>query len=132
MSFGAETAAITDCLKKGRFLWTSEAEQSFFKLKKLLLQAPVLALPDFGIFFEVECDACVVGIGDVLIQAGHPVVYFSEKLAESRKNWTTYEQELYGLVRACQMCEHYLIQREFIIHTDHLALKQLNNPSTTS
>lgn len=60
------------------------------------------------------------------------VAYFSEKLAECRKKWTTYELELYAIVRACQTWEHYLVQREFIIHTDHLLLRQINSPTSTN
>lgn len=130
--FSTIAAAITDCLKKGKFSQTSKAESSFQNLKKRLSDAPVLTLPDFDKIFEIECDAWIVGVGAVLLQARHPVAYFSEKLAEGRKNWTTYEQELYALVRACQTWEHYLLQREFIIHSDHLALKELNNPSTSN
>lgn len=79
----------------------------------------VLVLLDFDKLFEVESDVCIIGIRAVLSQEGHPVAYFSEKLAECRKKWTTYELELYDVVRAFQTWEHYLIQREFIVHTDH-------------
>lgn len=43
-----------------------------------------------------------------------------------------YEQELYAVARACHRWEHYLIHREFIIHSDHIALRQINNPFNTN
>lgn len=77
---------------------------------------------------------CVVGIRAVLTQEGHSVAYFSEKLVEGRKKWTTHEQELYAMIGNAKLgnitwCR---LQREFIIHTDRIALRQINVPSTTN
>ena len=90
-------------------------------------QAPVLALPDFDKIFQVECDASGVGIGAVLSQEKRPVAFFSEKLSDARQKWSTYDQEFYAVFRVLRQWEHYLIQREFILFTDHLALKFLHS-----
>ncbi|XP_059291051.1 uncharacterized protein LOC132044573 [Lycium ferocissimum] len=46
--------------------------------------------------FEVECD----GIGRVLMQEGKPLVNFSEKLKGASFNYSTYNKELYALMRS--------------------------------
>ena len=65
------------------FCWTEKHEQAFQRLKAQLTNAPILALPKFSKTFELECDASGVGIGAVLLQGGHPIAYFSEKLKET-------------------------------------------------
>jgi hypothetical protein len=41
----------------------------------------VLAFLIFSKEFVVETDACEIGIGAVLSQEGHPIVYFSKGLS---------------------------------------------------
>jgi hypothetical protein len=61
----------------------------------------------------------------VLIQGGKPVAFFSEKLYGPSLNYSTYDKELYALVRVLQTWQHYLWSKEFVIHSDHESLKHL-------
>lgn len=83
-NFSTLARSISDCLKKEIFIWTDEAEKAFCVSKEKLQQAPVLALPDFSKFFEIECDASIIGVGVVLSQGGHPISFLSEKLSMDR------------------------------------------------
>ena len=102
------------------------------RYKKRLASSPILQLPDFSSPFEVAVDACGTGIGAVLSQRGHPIEYLSEKLSPTRQTWSTYEQELYALVRALKQWEHYLLSKEFVILTDHFSLKYLQSQKNIS
>ncbi|KAF7832974.1 Transposon Ty3-I Gag-Pol polyprotein [Senna tora] len=48
-----------------------------------------------------------------------------EKLNGATLNYSTYDKELYALVRALETWQHYLWSKEFVIHTDHESLKHL-------
>ena len=53
------------------------------------------------------------------------MAYFSEKLGGTALNYPTYDKELYALVRASETWQHYLLSKEFVVHTDHETLKHL-------
>nr|XP_043619798.1 uncharacterized protein LOC122591603 [Erigeron canadensis] len=125
-NFSTVVAPITDCLKKGVFDWPSSAQLAFESLKEKLRSAPVLSLPDFDQLFELKCDASGVGIGAILVQAGRPVAYFSEKLNGSKLKYSTYDIEFYAIIRAITHWSHYLKPKQFVLLSDHEALKFIN------
>jgi hypothetical protein len=98
--FSTIAAPLHELTKKGVFFnWGPTHQQAFDMLKSKLTQAPLLQLPDFDKKFELECIASAFGIGGVLLQGGKPVAFFSEKLSGPSLNYSTYDKELYTLVR---------------------------------
>nr|GEW31484.1 RNA-directed DNA polymerase [Tanacetum cinerariifolium] len=81
-------------MKCGQFTRTSEAAKAFYILNAKVTEAPVLALPNFDEVFQVECDASGVGIGGVLSENQRPIAFFSEKLNDARRKYSTYDKEL--------------------------------------
>ena len=59
------------------------------------------------------------------MQDRRPIAYFSEKLSGATLNYPTYDKEMYALIRALETWQHYLLPREFVVHTDHESLKYL-------
>ena len=92
----------------------------------------MLVLPDFTLTFELHCDASKLGIGAVLSQQGRPISYFSEKLSGARLMYNTYDSEFYAIVQAITHWRHYLVHRDFVLFTDHDALRHLDSQAKVS
>ncbi|KAJ0522028.1 putative nucleotidyltransferase, Ribonuclease H [Helianthus annuus] len=124
-NFSTIVAPMTELLKSSKFVWTPGAQKSFDVLKDLVTKAPILALPNFDDVFQVECDASGVGIGGVLSQSGRPVAFFIEKLNDVRRRYSTYDKEFYAIIRSLDYWRHYLLPNDFILFSDHQALKYI-------
>ena len=64
------------------FEWSDKCEESFQKIKNMLISAPLLVPPDLDKEFFLWVDACEDGFGVILEQIGaddlrHPVAYAS-------------------------------------------------------
>ena len=121
------TTAITECLKGDKFKWTSEAQDSFEMIKKKVAKDPCLVLPDFNKVFKVECDASLSGIEAILSQEGKPIAFFSEKLSDARRKYSTYDREFYAIYRTLYHWSQYLLYKHFVLYSDHEALKFINH-----
>jgi hypothetical protein len=101
--FSTIAAPLNELIKKRvTFSWGTWQENAFDMLKDKLIYAPLLQLPDFNKTFELECDANGIGLGGVLLQERKPVAYFSEKLSDHVLKYSTYNNELYTLVRCLE------------------------------
>ena len=126
--FSTIAAPLNELTKKGViFKWGPTQEKAFKLLKEKITHAPLLQLTDFGKTFELECDASGIRIGGVLIQESKTIVYFSEKLSGLSLNYSTYDKELYDLVRVLETWQHYLWPKKFVIHSDHESLKHIRS-----
>jgi hypothetical protein len=76
--FSSIARPMTQLLKKDKmFEWTPKCEESFQELKKQLVTAPVLTMPDITKNFDVYCDASKLGLGCALMQEGKVIAYLS-------------------------------------------------------
>ena len=125
-NFSKIARPMTTLLKKDtKFVWTEECEASFQELKKRLVTAPVLILPDIHKDFQVYCDASHQGLGGVLMQEGKVVAYASRQLRPHELNYATHDLELAAVVHALKTWRHYLIGNRCDVYTDHKSLKYI-------
>lgn len=86
-----------------RFLWSSEAQSAFEKLKSLFTSAPILRHPDPALPYILEVDASEVATGAVLSQRLgpksllHPVAFSSRKMSQPERNYDVGDRELLAI-----------------------------------
>jgi ribonuclease HI len=117
---------MTSLLEKGKkFKWTVECQESFDQLRSKLMATPVLIMPDLKKNFDIYCDASRQGLGCVLMQEGHIIVYASRQLRKHELNYPTHDLELAAVVHALKIWRHYIMGTKCRVYTDHMSLKYI-------
>ena len=111
--------------KEEKFIWTEKCEESFHELKKRLVSAPVLSLPDEQGNFVIYSDASHKGLGCVLMQHDKVIAYASRQLKPHEQKYPTHDLELAAIVFALKTWRHYLYGEKCEIYTDHKSLKYI-------
>jgi hypothetical protein len=122
-------APLTNLTGKGRFVWTPEHQKAFQIMKALIAQDCMLQYPDHNKPFDVYTDASDYQLGAVIVQEGVPVAYFSRKLTETQKQYTTLEKKLLSIFTVFKSFNTILLGAQIMIHTDH---KNLTYTSTVN
>jgi hypothetical protein len=110
---------LTSLTGKGQFLWNREHQIAFKVLKALISCNCMLRYPDHNKPFDVYTDASDYQLGMVIMQEGIPVAYYSKKLTDSQKKYTTLEKELLNIFMTFKEFDTILIGAIIQIHTDH-------------
>ena len=93
---------IYNLTRKGRpFIWGEEQQESFEEIKKRLVGAPVLHMPNRQGRFDLYSDTSKFAVGSALyqIQDSKPklIAYASKKLLEAVRSYSIAELELCSL-----------------------------------
>ena len=124
---------LHELLKKNspeNFILNEEQTESFRTLIDKVISPPILALPVPGLQYSLDTDASAYGLGCTLFQTHSdgerkPIGFWSRSLDKAEKNYSASERECLGVVWSLKTLRPYLIYEEFIVHTDHNALRWL-------
>ena len=115
--------------KDTKFNFDDSCKAAFEEIKIRLVQAPIMAAPDWDQEFEVMCDASDFAMGAVLGQRKEKIFraiyYASRTFNEAQENYSTTENEMLAIVFACEKFRPYILGSHVIVHTDHAAIKYL-------
>lgn len=115
--------------------FNDECKEAFHMLKENLVTAPIIQPPDWGMPFELMCDASGYAVGAVLGQKigkeRHVIYYASKTLNAAQSNYATTEKELLAIVFAFEKFRSYLLGGKTTVYTDHAALRYLMTKKET-
>ncbi len=115
------------------FTWRDEHTEAFNAIKDVLSSDTVLAHPNMDKPWHLQTDASLFGVGGILWQGEEDedwevVSYFSKCFTDTQTRWSTYDQELYGvlycLTRA-DMAAMFRAHPNVTVFTDHKNLVAL-------
>ena len=137
LNFAAIAAPLSDLTRKGqpsKVEW-GDAHEKAYQTIKILLNNPILRLPDPEKTFVLKTDASDYGIGAVLMQEHEgklfPICYSSKKLSDAERNYSTIEKECLAVVWGIKRFHMYLYGVRFVLQTDHEPLKYTSNAKFT-
>ncbi|KAL4028562.1 hypothetical protein IC575_011759 [Cucumis melo] len=122
--FSRIASPLTQLTRKGTpFVWSSACESSFQELKKKLVTAAVLKVPDGSGSFVIYSDSSKKEVGCALMHQGKVVAYASHQLKSHEQNYPTHDLELAAVVFALKIWRYYLYGEKIQIFTDNKSLK---------
>ncbi|GBG89902.1 hypothetical protein CBR_g49752 [Chara braunii] len=129
-NFSTIAAPLRRLLKKEAiWQWDKDCTSALKKLKRALIEYPMLKVADTSLPFVVTTDASRYGIGAVLQQDDgngyRPVEFMFARMPCEKVATSTYERELYALRHALEHWKHYLLGRHFEVYFDHETLRWL-------
>ena len=114
-------------VSSAKIVWTQECQSATEYLIDMLVQAPIMAYPDFEKPFIVHCDASGKGLGAILyqLQEGRPrvIAYASRALLPPEQNYHSSKLEFLCLKWA--VTEHF---RNYLFYAKEFEVVTDNNP----
>ena len=113
--------------KDSKFKFDESCQNSFEEIKSRLVEAPIMAKPDWNREFEIMCYASDFAMGALLGKKDDKVfkeIYHASKtFNEAQENYFTTEKEMLAIVFACEKFRLYILGSHVIIQTNHAAIK---------
>ena len=123
---------MTDALrnKPGELTWTPGMHKAFAALKHALVTPPVLAYPQVGERYWLECDGSKRGLGCVLSQMQkdgklHPVAYGSRAVSRAEERYGATDLEACAVIFGLEHFDVYVRGHPLTVVTDHRALTHI-------
>jgi hypothetical protein len=123
---------------RARFVWTSQCQENFERIRELLAKPPVLAMPSGSGVVRLYTDTSRTATGATLCQVidgeERIIAYHSKTLPAAAARYSVTELEFFGLYLNVQAFQNFLKGVHFEVYIDHSAVVQIlgskNQPPT--
>ena len=113
--------------------YSRETLRSFELVKEAIDRCPMLYFLDDCSEVRLFTDACNTGMGAYLCQIRDgkefPIAFLSKAFDDRLRKWCTFQQEGFAIYYAMKKWRHLLLDRKFILMTDHANLTYLKGSS---
>ena len=102
--------------------WSAECEEAFIKVKKNIIEAPLIIYfnPDKELVLQV--DSSKDGLGAALLPDGKPIEYASRAPTSAEQNWAQIEKETLAVVFGLERVDQCTYGRKIVTENDHKPL----------
>ena len=116
--------------KENEWSWGQAQRKAFQEIKDCLVSTETLCHYDPNRPTVIAADACMNGLGAVLLQkqldgTSRPVCYASRSLSETEQRYAVIEKEALAATWACEKMRDYITGLDFELQTDHKPLVPL-------
>ena len=105
--------------------WSSEQDQVFANVQRLVTEAPVLCYYNPSLDLTIQCDASQSGLGAALLQNGKPIECASRSLTDTETLYAQIEKEMLAIVFSLERFNQYTFGRHVHIESDHKPLEMI-------
>ncbi len=122
---------LRQLLKKDvKFYWKSKKQEIFEKLKRILIEMPILLFSNFDKLFRLYTDISLKGLEIVLKQKDEngnlrSIAYANRSLTPVKKNYHITDLKYLAIIWSIRYFYKYLINKPFKIFINHSILKNL-------
>lgn len=125
---------LTSNKRPNKVIWTELEQKSFELLKQSLCNAvrSPLNLIDWSKEFNIYTDASDISIAAVISQTDadgneKPISFYSKKLNDTQKNWSTIEREAFAVLEALNKFKNLIYGFKINLFSDHNPLAYLTD-----
>lgn len=130
-NFAQKAYPLTELLrmhpKSKELPWDDEAQSSFDTLKHELANCPTLAFPspetsDLQLVSDCSDNAAGAALYQMVDNVPHPISFFSYKLSQPQRSYSTYDRELLALYKSILHFKTLIDGHNVTVFTDHKPL----------